>query len=74
MTLWAARDGQQVTIHGNNGLDVQIRASRVAEFVVSEDIGQMRSLWGSLGRLLEEAEQEAAPVPDPVHEPTRGGF
>lgn len=72
MTLWASRDGQQVVIHGNVGLSVKVENGHSAGYTVSEDIGQMRSLWGSLGRLLEEADAEA-PQP-PVHEPTRGGF
>ena len=76
MTLWASRDGQKVTIHGNINLDVKIQASYVAEFAVTEDALHVKSLWGSLGRLIEEAEAEraASTQPDPVHEPERGGF
>lgn len=76
MTLWASRDGQAVTIHGNIGLGVKIEASRVAEYTISEDAGHLRSFWGSLGKLLEEAEAEARSGTDigPVHEPEPGGF
>ena len=70
MTLWVSRDGQAVTIHGNLGLDVKIQDSRVAEYTVSEDLGQIRALWGSLGKLIEEAEAELGVV----HDPEPGGF
>ena len=64
MTLWASREGQKVTIHGNINLDVQIKGSRVAEFAVTEDAQHVKLLWGSLGRFIEEAEAErAAEVP-----------
>lgn len=72
MTLWASRDGQKVTIHGNINLDVKIQGSQVAEFAVTEDAQHVKHLWGSLGKLIEDAEAEAAP--QPVHEPERGGF
>jgi len=59
MTLWANRDGQSVTIHGNTGLSVKVTNSNVTEFTVSEHAGHVRSFWGQLGRLLDEAETEA---------------
>ena len=59
MTLWANRDGQAVTIHGNIGLDVKIADSRVAEYVINENAAHVRGFWSSLGRLLDEAEEEA---------------
>ena len=59
MTLWANRDGQAVTIHGNIGLSVSVRDSRVAEYSISENAAHVRSFWGQLGRLLDEAEQES---------------
>ena len=71
MTLWASRDGQAVTIHGNLGLGVKIQDSRVGEYTIDEGIGQMRALWGSLGKLIEEADAEAA---QPVANPEPGGF
>jgi hypothetical protein len=60
MTLWASRDGQTVMIHGNLGLGVKIQESRVSEYTISEATPHLRSFWGSLGRLLEEAEAEQA--------------
>ena len=70
MTLYVAREGQKITIHGNNGLGVRIQDSRVAGFTVDEDLNMMRSLWGSLGSAIEQAEAEA----NAVHEPQQGGF
>ena len=58
MTLWASREGQQITIHGNAGLSVKVEDDRETGFTVSEDLGQMRSLWGSLGTLIAQAEAE----------------
>lgn len=60
MTLWVSRDGQKVTIHGNNGLDVKVEDSRVASYAVTEHWGHLRHFWGQLGAVLEEAEQAAA--------------
>ena len=58
MTLWASREGQQITIHGNVGLAVKVEDDRETGFTVSEDLGQMRALWGSLGTLIAQAEAE----------------
>ena len=59
MTLWASREGQQITIHGNVGLSIKVENGRVENgFTVSEDLGQMRALWGSLGTLIAQAEAE----------------
>lgn len=59
MTLWANRDGQAVTIHGNIGLNVDVQDSRVAQYSISENAGHVRGFWSQLGKLLDEAEQEA---------------
>jgi len=60
MTLWASRDGQTVTIHGNTGLGAVVRDSRVAEFSVSEHVLQhLKHFWGQLGVLIEQAEAES---------------
>jgi hypothetical protein len=61
MTMWADRDGQKITIHGNLGLDVEVRNGAVTQFAVTDPSGapHLRYLWSSLGRLLEEAEAEA---------------
>lgn len=63
MTLWASREGQKITIHGNVGLSVKVEDGRTMGYTVDEDLGQMRSLWGSLGTLIAQAEAE-----------TEGGF
>lgn len=64
MTLWASRDGQKVTIHGNINLDLTVRKSQVAEFAVTEDAQHVKSLWHSLGEHIQAAEAErAAAIP-----------
>lgn len=60
MTLWASREGDKITLHGNIHLDVKIQDSRVAEWAVTEDVGHVRSFWGSLGTLVNEAEKDEA--------------
>jgi hypothetical protein len=62
MTLWVTRDGQSVTIHGNIGLDVNIAASAVREFAVTEHAAHLRHFHGELGKVLDEAEQPATEV------------
>ena len=62
MTLWASREGDQITIHGNIHLDVQVRNGQVAEWSVTEDAAHVRSFWGQLGTLVNEAEQAAEGV------------
>lgn len=57
MTLWVNRDGRIVTIHGNVGLNVDVQASRVAQFSVSEDAAHLRGFHGQLGEILDEAEK-----------------
>jgi hypothetical protein len=70
MTLYVTREGQKVTIHGNNGLGVDLKNSRVQSFTVDEDWQHLRSFWGDLGDRIREAEAEA----NAVHEPQQGGF
>lgn len=60
MTLWAARDGQKITIHGNIHLDVKVQDGRVQEFAVTEDASHVKHFWGQLGTLIEQAETAAA--------------
>lgn len=58
MTLWASREGQKIAIHGNAGLSVKVENDRETGFTVSDDLGPMRALWGSLGTLIAQAEAE----------------
>ena len=62
MTLWANRDGQAVTIHGNIGLSVTVRNGQVAQYEISENAAHVRGFWGQLGKLLDEVEAEQASV------------
>ena len=57
MTLWVSRDEQKITIHGNTGLDVSVKDSRVSEYAVSEHYKHLRSFWHSLGEELHRAEE-----------------
>ena len=59
MTLWASRDGQTVTIHGNTNLDVKVELSQVREFSVTEHPAHLKHFWGQLGVLIEQAEAES---------------
>lgn len=78
MTLWVARDGQTITIHGNLHLDVKVQDSRVAEYIITEDPGHLRVFHTALGQVLDAAAAEAAPhagtAPHHVHEAEPGGF
>ena len=58
MTLWAKRDGQNITLTGNIGLDVEIRNSGVSQFAVTENAQHVRGVWSHLGNLLDEADVE----------------
>jgi hypothetical protein len=73
MTLWATRDGQKITIHGNLHLNAEILESSVQGFRVTEDAGHVKGLWGQLGDLIRQAEDESR-LPAEVHEPQQGGF
>jgi hypothetical protein len=57
MTLWVNHDGPTVTIHGNIGLDVSVQNGGVREYSISEDAAHLRSFWGQLGKVLDEAEK-----------------
>ena len=72
MTLHVTREGRKVTIHGNSGLGLDLRDSRVFAFTVNEDWRHLRSFWGLLGVMIEQAEAEE--VAGIVHEPQQGGF
>jgi hypothetical protein len=58
MTLQAKRDGQNITLTGNIGLDVEIRNSGVSNFAVTENAQHVRHVWARLGKLLDEADAE----------------
>jgi hypothetical protein len=53
MTLWATREGKQVTVHAGHG---------PIKFEITEDAGHLRSFWGQLGREIEEAEKHGKPL------------
>ena len=69
MTLWISRDEQTITIHGNTGLDVSIRDSRVSEYAVTEHYKHLRVFWHSLGEELHRAEAIEAAQNAPAESP-----
>ena len=60
MTLYATRDGQNITFHGNLGLDVEVRNSQVQAFHVTDPAGleHVRYFWRQLGEHLDAADAE----------------
>ncbi len=60
MTLHATRDGQKVTIHGNTGVDVEVRNSHLASAQITEDAQHVRYFWRQLGEHLDAADEERA--------------
>lgn len=59
MTLHATRDGQAIAIHGNVGVDLEVRNSQLAGVHIKENAQHVRHFWHQLGNLLNEAETEA---------------
>ena len=58
MTLHASRNGQEVTIHGNIHLDLELKDGLVRQFSVTEDAAHVRSFHKQLGELLDKAQEE----------------
>jgi len=57
MTLHATRAGESITIHGNTGIDIEVRHSQLHYVKITEHYQHMKYFWGQLGKLLEEAEK-----------------
>lgn len=76
MTLHATRDGQKITIHGNTGVDLEVRNSQLAGVHIGEDAQHVRYFHSELGRLLGAADEErkaAEQQPDAEHSTPHGG-
>lgn len=67
MTLWASEvhpNSPELRIHSNSHNTVTVvdhdygKSTRI-EVVIQEDFNQMKSLWSSLGRLIEQKEAQA---------------
>lgn len=58
MTLHATRDGQTVTIHGNTGVDLEVRNSQLAGVHITENAQHVRHFCDQLGKLLDAADEE----------------
>ena len=58
MTLHARRDGQNVTIGGNNGVDLIVQRSRVSSVEITENAQHVEYFHKQLGDLLEAAKAE----------------
>lgn len=58
MTLHATREGQAIAIHGNTGVDIEVRNSQLAGVHIRENAQHVRYFHGQLGKLLDEADAE----------------
>lgn len=58
MTLHATRDGQNVTIHGNTGVEVLVQNSHLTHVQITEYAQDVRHFHTTLGKLLDEADAE----------------
>ena len=58
MTLHATRDGQNITIHGNTGVNVLIENSRLTRTEITENAQHVEYFCEQLTRLLNEAQAE----------------
>jgi len=58
MTLHATRDGQSVTIHGNIGVDVEVKGSQVQRIGITENAQHAEYFHKQLGELLDAARAE----------------
>jgi hypothetical protein len=58
MTLHASRSGQQVTVHGNLGVDLEVRNSQVTAVHITEQAQHAEYFHKQLGDLLAEAKAE----------------
>jgi len=58
MTLFATRDGQNIKIHGNVGIDASIENSHFQEVTVTENAQHAEYFHKQLGDLLAEAKAE----------------
>lgn len=72
MTLHATRDGQAIIIHGNTGVDLEVRNSQLAGVHIKENAQHVRHFHASLGHLLDAADKERD-VPEPEHAPEHHG-
>jgi hypothetical protein len=60
MTLHATRSGQSITVNGNTGVDVEVRASRLHQVRITENAQHVRFFHTQLGELLDAADAERA--------------
>lgn len=63
MTLHATRDGQKITVHGNNGVAMEVSDSRVTGVHITEEAQHVGAYFlEQLGRLVDEARAEREQV------------
>lgn len=65
MTLHATRDGQQITIHGNTGVEVLVQNSHLTHARVTEHAQHVEYFHRQLGELIAAARAEREAVPQP---------
>jgi len=74
MTLQATREGRNITIHGNTGVEVLVQRSMLSYVKITEDFKHIKYFHTQLGILLSKAEAEEAArmQPEPEPEPESG--
>jgi len=73
MTLQATREGRNITIHGNTGVEVLVQRSMLSYVKITEDFKHIKYFHTQLGILLSKAEAEAnAAAMQPEPEPESG--
>jgi hypothetical protein len=68
MTLWLTREGANVTIHGNTGVEVLVENSQLRKAEITEHYQHMKYFWSQLGDVIKQAEDEekAAQEAEPI--------
>jgi hypothetical protein len=68
MTLWLTREGVNVTIHGNTGVDVVVENSQLRRAEITEHYAHMKYFWSQLGEIIKQAEEEEKTTLEVVEE------
>ncbi len=65
MTLHATRQGKNITVNGNTGVEVLVQNGHVSHVKITEDYQHVKYFHTQLGSLIEqaEAEERAGQVP-----------
>ena len=69
MTLWLTREGVNVTIHGNTGVEVLVENSQLRKAEITEHYQHMKYFWSQLGDVIKQAEDEEKAVQEAELQP-----